>query len=125
MLIERIPLRHILVKLDCRLPAIKARNNINVIAVSCTTLSPKDPLMVLSPAEMIESRGTNNHNHAPPSNGLKIIGVALSFTIAASSVTFLRIYTRATQKKGKLNLDDYIIIPAMVSKLNSKFPSKE
>jgi hypothetical protein len=48
-------------------------------------------------------------------HGKSIVGVTITFTALALVAVCLRLYTRATQKERSLGLDDFAIIPAMVS----------
>jgi hypothetical protein len=48
-------------------------------------------------------------------HGNSIVGVTVTFTGIAIIAVCLRIYTRATQKERPPGLDDFAIVPAMVS----------
>lgn len=47
--------------------------------------------------------------------GNVIVGVTVTFTVIAFIAVCIRLYTRATQKNRSLGLDDFTIVPAMVS----------
>ena len=77
-------------------------------------------LIAMAPA------GASLQSSAPPdyfdpgyvprvNHGNDILGVIITFTIIAFITVCLRIYARATQKNRALGLDDFTIIPGMVS----------
>jgi hypothetical protein len=47
--------------------------------------------------------------------GSTIVGVTISFTVIALIAVCFRVYTRTTQKERPLGLDDFTIVPGMVS----------
>jgi multisubunit Na+/H+ antiporter MnhF subunit len=49
--------------------------------------------------------------------GNAIVGVTVTFTVIALIAVCLRVYARASPKERALGLDDFTIIPAMVSSL--------
>jgi hypothetical protein len=75
-------------------------------------------LTAIAPGSLSNSTppGWLNPNYVTRVNqGNSIIGVTVAFTAIAFIAVCLRIYTRATQKERSLGLDDFTIVPAIVS----------